>query len=119
EKQVGELNASLNAGRKVVGIVPVFDAVYALRERVAGGTAPGIIKQSELFKDDHGHPSPVLELLVSYCHYAAIHQRSPEGLPLPEVVRSNPQAEALNRLLQELAWQAVSAYPESGIVAAE
>lgn len=115
ENQVEELNDSLGVGREVVKIVPVFDVVYALRERVASGTAPGLGKQSELFKDDHGHPSPVLALLVSYCHFAAIHQRNPIGLPVPQELKSNPQAEALNRLLQELAWAVVSTYSASGV----
>jgi hypothetical protein len=114
ENQVTGLNSALGKGQ-VVSIVPVSEAVYALREQVAGGAAPGLKKQSELFRDDHGHPSPPLALLVSYCHFAAIHQRSPVGLPVPASLKEQPEAEALNRLLQEIAWNSVSSYALSGV----
>ena len=113
EDQVSALNASV--GKDAVHIVPVSAAVYALRERVAEGKAPGVGKQSELFKDDHGHPAPPLALLVTYCHFAAIHQRSPEGLPVPASIKNRPRAAELNLMLQQLAWDTVSAYPQSGV----
>lgn len=107
QENIGELNARYGNGREVIQVVRVCDAVYALREKIARGEAPGLSKQSELFKDDHGHPSAPLAWLVSYCHFAAIHQRSPVGLAVPEGLKSMSRAEELNRLLQELAWQAV------------
>ena len=113
EDQATALNAAI--GRETVHIVPVGAAVFALRERVAEGKAPGVAKQSELFKDDHGHPSPPLALLVTYCHFAAIHQRSPVGLPVPASIKDRPQAVELNLLLQQLAWDAVTNYPLSGV----
>jgi hypothetical protein len=116
EDQVNALNRSI--GRETVFIVPVSAAVFALRERVAKAQVPGLARQSELFKDDHGHPNPPLALLVTYCHFAAIHQRSPVGLPVPASIRDRPHAEALNRLLQQIAWDAVSNYPLSGVKAA-
>jgi hypothetical protein len=115
EDQVTQLNAAV--GKQVVCIVPVSAAVYALRERVAEGKAPGLTKQSELFKDDHGHPGPPMALLVTYCHFAAIHQRSPVGLQLPASIKDRPQAGELNRLLQQIAWETVSSYPLSGVKA--
>lgn len=113
EKQVNTLNAGV--GRSAVRIVPVSQAVFALRERVAQGTVPGIAKQSDLFRDNLGHPQPPLAALVSYCHFAAVYGRSPVGLPVPATLKSLPDAEAMNRLLQELAWQAVISYPLSGV----
>ncbi len=113
EKQVRTLNST--AGREAVFIVPVSDAVFALRERIAEGTAPGLAKQTDLFRDDLGHPQPTLAELVTYCHFATIYGRSPEGLPVPADLRNVPQAEALNRLLEQLAWRAVSGYPMSGV----
>ncbi len=113
ERQVNALNASV--GESAVRIVPVSHAVFALRERVAQGTAPGIAKQSDLFRDDLGHPQPPLAALVTYCHFAAIYGRSPVGLPVPATLKSLPEAEAMNRLLQQLAWQAVVSYPLSGV----
>lgn len=115
ESQVAGLNQEL--GREVLHIIPVSAAVYTLREKVAEGAVPGVARQSELFRDDHGHPSGVLALLVTYCHFAAIHKASPVGLPVPESLKANPQAAALNRLLQEIAWEAVTAYPLSGVKA--
>jgi hypothetical protein len=116
EKQVTALNA--NVGKSAVRIVPVSRAVFALRERVAQGTAPGIAKQSDLFRDDLGHPQPPLAALVAYCHFAAVYGRSPVGLPVPPTLKNLPNAGAMNRLLQELAWQAVISYPLSGVRAA-
>ncbi len=113
EKQVTALNDA--NGRAMVAIVPVFEAVFALRERVAEGTAPGITKQADLFHDAFGHPKAPLAALVAYCHFAAIHGRSPEGLPVPPELKSNPESEKLNALLQELAWKAVKNYPMSGV----
>jgi hypothetical protein len=54
-------------------------------------------------------------VLVTYCHFAAIYQRSPVGLPVPAALKDAPQAAELNALLQELAWEAVTRYPMSGV----
>lgn len=113
EAQVRSLNSAV--GREAVFIVPVGEAVFALRERLAQGKAPGLTRQTDLFRDDLGHPQLPLAALVTYCHFAAIYQRSPEGLPLPPQFDGVPQAAELNRLLQQIAWQAVSSYPMSGV----
>ena len=115
EVQVRALNQSV--GREAVHILPVFDAVFALRERIAKGIAPGLTKQTDLFRDDIGHPREPLAALVTYCHFAAISGRSPVGLPVPAELQRLPQAAALNTLLQQLAWDAVTAYPMSGVKA--
>ena len=59
--------------------------------------------------------------LVGYVYYATIYRRSPVGLPVPKVLKDakNPEAEALNRLLQELAWEAATSHPLSGVKAAK
>jgi hypothetical protein len=47
-----------------------------------------------------------------------MNRRSPIGLPVPEILkRANlgDQEEKLNRLLQELAWDAVLRHPLSGV----
>jgi hypothetical protein len=113
ERQVNALNDSV--GKPAVRIVPVSRAVFALRERVAQGTAPGITKQSDLFRDDLGHPRPPLAALVTYCQFAAVYGRSPVGLPVPATLKGLPDAGAMNRLLQGLAWQAMISYPLSGV----
>jgi hypothetical protein len=113
EKQVRALNASI--GHDTVFIVPVSDAVFALRTRIAEGKAPGLTRQTELFRDDLGHPKAPLATLVTYCHFATIFGRSPAGLPVPTELKGAPQAEELNRMLQQIAWDAVSHYPMSGV----
>lgn len=115
EDQVRALNTS--AGREAVHIIPAGDAVCELRVKIADGKAPGLTQQTDLFRDDLGHPQPALALLVSYCHFAAIYQRSPVGLPVPDAYKAVPQAAELNRLLQEIAWKTVSSYPLSGVKA--
>src|SRR5262249_42804863 len=96
-------------------IVPVYEAIFALREKLAEGKAPGLTKQTELFRDPLGHPQAPLALLVTYCHFSAIYGRSPVGLPVPAELKDTPHAEELNRLLQQLAWEAVTSYPMSGV----
>jgi hypothetical protein len=74
--------------------------------------------QEDLFTDALGHGKPALQALVSYCNYAVIYRRSPVGLPVPNVLKQaklGDQEEKLNRLLQELAWEAVTQHPLSGV----
>lgn len=113
EAQIRKLNETV--GRSAVFLVPVSNAVFALRERIAEGRAPGLTRQTDLFSDALGHPRPPLAVLVTYCHFAAIYGRSPVGLPVPAALEENPDAEALNRLLQQLAWAAVTDHPLSGV----
>jgi len=113
EAQVRQLNETV--GHQSVFLVPVSNAVFALRERIAEGRAPGLAQQTDLFSDALGHPRPPLAVLVTYCHFAAIYRRNPIGLPVPAPLNYIPEAEALNRLLQQLAWEAVTAHPLSGV----
>lgn len=108
EAQLAALNQDLK--REVLKLIPVNDAVFTLRERIVEGKAPGLTQQTDLFKDDIGHPTSPLALLVTYCHFAAIYGRSPVGLPVPASLKEHPQAEALTKLLQEVAWGAVEGY---------
>lgn len=101
-----ELNTKLHTTALVS--VPVGQAVVKLREKVLAGQCPGIAKQSELFRDSWGHPTQPIMVLAGYCHFAVIYGKSPVGLPMPAMLRRNPAwDEKLNRLLQELAWDAV------------
>ena len=113
EAQVRALNTAV--GHEAVHIVPVCEAVFALREHIAKGDAPGLTKQTDLFRDDIGHAQPPLAELVGYCHFAAISGRTPVGLPVPAELQNFPHAAELNTLLQQLAWDAVTAYPLSGV----
>ncbi len=106
--QVQALNKRL--GKQVVFVVPVADAVIALREKVAAGEVEGLKTQDDLFADSIGHARPPVELLNAYCHFAVIYRRTPVGL-----VIKDSKSEKLHRLLQELAWEAVCKEPLSGV----
>jgi hypothetical protein len=114
---VSDVNTKL--GHSVVLVVPVGQAVIALREKIIAGQAPGLKAQWDLFSDGLGHPKPPLKVLMGYCHYAVIYRRSPIGLPAPKELGTGDQAEALNRLLQELAWDAVTHHALSGVKSPE
>jgi hypothetical protein len=110
-----ELNARY--GKTAVFIVPVGQAVLALRSLIIQGKAPGLAKQSDLFTDPIGHPRDHIKALSAFCHYAVIYGRSPVGLPMPAAIAKLPEAEKLNPLLQQLAWDAVTSHPLSGVKA--
>ena len=119
EDHVKGINQRL--GKDAVLIVPVGMAAVTLREKIIKGEAPGLKQQSELFRDNWGHALVPLQLLSSYCHYAVIYRKSPVGLPLPLAFRtlkdmSDDDKAKLNTLLQQIAWDTVSAHPMSGIM---
>lgn len=122
DQHVSELNQRHGNGKQVQ-VVPVGQAVLALRERIVDGKAPGLKQQADLFTDAIGHATPPLQALNGYCHYAVVYQHSPVGLPLPAVLKNLKlnanELSALNRLLQELAWQAATHHPLSGVQAAK
>ena len=115
ENHVRELNRK--AGHAVVFIVPYGQASILLREKIIAHQAPDLKSQTDLFPDEMCHPGPVMQTLGAYCHFAVIYRRSPVGLPVPSSLAKMklPGAEKLNLLLQELAWQAVTEHPLSGL----
>jgi hypothetical protein len=115
DEHVRALNKKL--GKDTVFVVPVGQAVIALREKIIAGEAPGLQKQEDLFTDAIGHVRVPVQVLATYCHYAVIYQRSPVGLAVPGGLAKAPDAAKLNRLLQELAWDAVAHHPLSGVKA--
>ena len=115
-----QLVAGLNQkfGKQVLFVVPVGQAVIALREKIIAGEAPGLKTQSDLFTDSLGHPMVPLQVLVAYAHYAVIYRKSPIGLPVPQELLNAKlpgDVNALNLLLQQLAWDAVIHHPLSGV----
>lgn len=119
EGHVRELNKKV--GKEAVFVVPVGQAAIALREKIIAGAAPGIKQQNDLFTDAIGHATAPLQALTAYCHYAVIYRRSPVGLAVPNVIKGmkgelgDETKTKLNRLLQELAWDAVSEHPLAGV----
>lgn len=116
DNHVRELNAKY--GKTVIYVAPAPHALIALREKIIAGQAPGLTSQNDLFTDDLGHGKPPLQALVGYVNFATIYRRNPVGLPVPAILKQaklGDQEEKLNRLLQELAWEAVVAHPLSGV----
>jgi len=119
-KSIDEHVATLNQkfGKTVLFIVPAGQAVIALRERIVAGNAGELKTQTELFRDRVGHPAVPLQVLVAYCHYAVIYRRSPVGLPTPEAIAKAKTTEWSGetvRVLQEVAWEAITQHPQSGV----
>ena len=115
DQYVADQNKKL--GRRVIRIVPVGQAVLALRRKVIAGELPGVSKQSELFQDNLGHPSDEIRALAGYCHFIVIHQKDPRSTPLPLFPfgrRDHPFKQDTNLILQEIAWKAVTEHPLSG-----
>ena len=116
DAHVRELNQKY--GKTVLFVAPAPQALIALRGKIIAGEAPGLKEQEDLFSDELGHGKPALQALVGYCNYAVIYRRSPVGLPVPAILKQaklGDHEEALNRLLQELAWAAVLEHPLSGL----
>ena len=118
-KEMDELVETINKklGKPAILVVPVGQAVIALREKIMAGKAPALTSQEELFTDVLGHPKSPLTIMMGYCHYAVIFRKSPIGLPVPKALKASGDIEGLNRLLQELAWDAVIHHPLSGVKA--
>jgi hypothetical protein len=104
-------------GQSTVHIVPDAQATLALRALILAGQAPGLERQSDLFTDAWGHPTAPLKLLSGWTHFSVIYRRNPVGLPLPagELPDHVHCGETLNRVLQQLAWDAVTQHPMSGV----
>ena len=120
DEKIEAINKKL--GKQVVFVVPMGQAVLALREKVIAGQAPGLKVQEDLFADQLGHPKPPMQVLEAYCHYAVIYRKSPVGLPVPSALARDTKIAAedqgpLNLLLQQLAWDAVIHHPLSGVQA--
>jgi hypothetical protein len=113
DAHVRELNQKY--GKPVLFVVPVGQAVLALRAKINAGAAPGLKTQEDLFTDAVGHAKPPLAVLAAYCHFATVYRRSPVGLPVPAALAKQPEAAKLNGLLQELAWDAVRGHSLSGV----
>ena len=112
---VRELNQKF--GKTALYVVPVGQAVLALREKIVAGEVPGLKTQGELFTDAIGHVKSHVQALAAYCHFAVTYRRSPVGLKPPAVLGGAQADPALVKLLQELAWQAVTQHPLSGVKA--
>ena len=117
DQQVRAVNERLK--KPVVFLVPTARALISLREKVRLGQVPGIKTQAALFRDRMGHPGTAVTLLNAYCHFAVIYRRSPVGLAVPGSLSEIPPADcaAINRVVQEIAWETVTHCRLSGVTA--
>ena len=115
DEHVAELNKKYST--MAVRVAPVGQAVIKLREKILAGDAPGLKDQNDLFTDPIGHAQAPLQALVGYCYFGLIYEKSPVGLPVPAILSGLRDSEKLNRLLQEIAWEAVTSHPQSGVQA--
>lgn len=102
------------AGKEITHVVPSDVSVYNLRKAILAGKVPGISKQSELFSDTIGHATPPLEHVVAYTWFAAMYRQSPVGLT-SLVDPEDANSAARERILQQIAWNAVVGEPKSGV----
>jgi hypothetical protein len=102
------------AGKQITYVVPSSIAVYNLRKEVLAGHVPGVARQSELFRDPIGHPTTPTANLVTYVWFTAMYRESPVGLQAL-VDKNDPNSAAREKLLQQIAWNAVVGEPKSGI----
>jgi hypothetical protein len=120
DRHIAALNKTLK--KDVVRVVPVGQAVNALRRKVIAGEVPTIGKQSDLFLDNLGHPGDAIRALAGYCHFIVLYHKDPRGLPLanfPYIQRDNKFNQECNLILKELAWNAVTLHPLSGFYQAQ
>jgi len=103
------------AGHAMAYVVPSATAVYELRKAVLEGRAPGISKQSDLFRDGLGHVTEPGVNLVTYVWFAAMYSENPLGLTAL-IDSQDPTSAEREQLLQQIAWDAVLAEPMSGVV---
>jgi len=102
------------AGHTMAYVVPSAVSVYALRKEIIKGNVPGLTLQSDIFRDGIGHPKTPLANVVTYTWYAAMYRESPVGLKAL-IDASDPTSAAREKMLQEIAWNAVVSEPMSGV----
>ena len=107
-----------------VFIMPTSDAMTLAAKRFLRGELPGIEgvhqviggKERSLWRDQLGHIGPGFDRLEGYVFYATLYGKSPERLG--EVAfNDGPEfpGPALDRVFREIAWQAVTGHPLSGV----
>jgi hypothetical protein len=102
------------ANKQMVYVVPSAVSVYTLRKEIVRGAVPGIKLQSDIFRDAMGHPNTPVANVVTYTWFAAMYRESPIGLK-SLVDANDPNSPKRERMLQQIAWNAVVGEPMSGV----
>jgi|694.fasta_scaffold02746_16 hypothetical protein len=119
EAWADEVNAK--AGKRVLVLVPLGDAMLTVRKMIKAGKFPGVVNQSGsiapgqtassvLSGDIMPHQGALAGQLGRYMHFAAMYRMSPEGLDVK--TDFTPEQTAA---LKKLAWDTISTYPYAGV----
>jgi hypothetical protein len=118
----GELLAGAQAGGdlpQAIHVIPAGQVMARFARAVAErGGVEGVADAGDLFADTI-HLDDLGAYLVALTHYAVLYQQSPVGLPHRLLRADGTPAEAppaaTARLMQEVVWQVVTAYPKTGV----
>jgi hypothetical protein len=102
------------ANKTMTYVVPSAVSVYTLRKEILKGAVPGIKLQSDIFRDAMGHPNTPVANVVTYTWFAAMYRESPIGLQ-SLIDANDPNSPKRERMLQQIAWNAVIGEPMSGV----
>ena len=116
ERIIDEVNAA-NEGPDME-MIPAGTALGQLVDRIAAGGVPGLTSRDQLF-DDNIHMTDLGNYFVACVQFATIYRMSPVGLTARTVNEfdtpyDTPSPEAA-RLMQEVAWEVVSADARAGV----
>jgi hypothetical protein len=118
EYVLDEVNARRRPGSREMLMIPVGQAMARMHDAIAEGSVPGLTSIRDLFADDI-HPNDLGWYFIAMVHYATIYGRDPHGLPrsLKDEWGGHYRAPPLPLAtrMQEIAWEAVTAYPRSGV----
>jgi hypothetical protein len=110
---VADLRRARPGAAERVSLIPAGQAMALLQDRIALGEVPGLASIQALFADDI-HLNDRGHYFVAMVQYACLTGQSPLGLPTDFSDQwGNPfetPDPALARQLQEIAWEAVTAY---------
>jgi hypothetical protein len=120
------LRPAHNIAAPPIRVIPAGQVMAALVRRVdASGGVGRMQSRDDLFRrnadgtQDMIHPSDLGNYLVALTHYAVLYHRSPAGLPhalrRADGTPADPPGDALARLMQDVVWQVVTAYPKTGV----
>ena len=117
DEHVRDLNKKL--GKEVVFVVPVGQAVIALREKIIAGQAPGLKDAGRPVQRRHRPRQTAAADAGRLLPFRRDLSPQSGGLAVPARCKAlgTKADDKLNRLLQELAWDAVTHHPLSGVKA--
>jgi hypothetical protein len=114
---VDSVNSARKPGAPEMLVVPAGQGLARLHDEVAAGRVPELAAMSDLFSDDI-HLNDVGKYFIAMIQYAAIYQKSPEGLPRALRGQWGPfkaPTQALATKMQQVAWEVVRGYARSGV----